>query len=285
MLFGGETANSYYEEGLTAVMKGDNAKALAHFKRALELNTLLHNARRQLGKCLLRQGDIEQALGHLRTAVKMTPDSAAPLLDYGFALVHARKLDEATSAFSEALRLNENEPKAVLGLAYCAFFREQWTTAVNLVYRVMEMGRNQFDAYYLLVRAADKANMLEVSAEYSQKAVELMNNSIETVPDQVPAHYLRGRVYFDLNNYSLALVDFDAALAHAGPDDAYLAYNELFAYVDLLAMKAECLRRLNRGAEADAVDETLRNLAPKGKEADKEVEAAHNANTPGAEES
>ena len=49
MLFGGETAQSYYEEGLTAAMKGDLPLALARFRRALELDVQLHNARYQIG--------------------------------------------------------------------------------------------------------------------------------------------------------------------------------------------------------------------------------------------
>ena len=35
MVFGGETADSYYDEGVTASMKGDVAQAVRHFKKAL----------------------------------------------------------------------------------------------------------------------------------------------------------------------------------------------------------------------------------------------------------
>ena len=38
MAFGGETADSYYDEGLTASMKGDLRGAIAHFEKAIQLD-------------------------------------------------------------------------------------------------------------------------------------------------------------------------------------------------------------------------------------------------------
>ena len=93
MLFGGETAQSYYEEGLTASMKGDLDKAIRYFQRACELDAGLHNARHQIGRCLLRQGNAEAALPLLRAVSQKLPASTAPVLDTGYALLQLGRID------------------------------------------------------------------------------------------------------------------------------------------------------------------------------------------------
>lgn len=244
MLFGGETAQSYYEEGLTAAMKGDLDLAVRYFRRAYALDAGLHSAQHQTGRCLLRQGNAEEALPLLQAAAKKLPGLSAPQLDTGFALLQLGRIEEARNTFAALLQEKPDEPRAVMGLAYCAFEREQWETAVNLVQRSIEMGRVQFDTHFLLARAADKTNMLDVSTAHYRKAEELMNKSIEATPDQAAGYYLRGRVYRGLGQFSAALDDMEAAEKHAQDDRRYYAYNEIFSKQDIRSEKESLLAEL-----------------------------------------
>ncbi|HNT87522.1 MAG TPA: tetratricopeptide repeat protein, partial [Candidatus Hydrogenedentes bacterium] len=61
MAFGGESAESYYDEGLTAAMKGDVEQAIALFKQAVQLDSSFLAAFHQLARCYLRTGQSEKA--------------------------------------------------------------------------------------------------------------------------------------------------------------------------------------------------------------------------------
>ena len=69
MAFGGESAESYYDEGLTASMKGDMAHAIGYFRKAIQLDRGFLAAQHQLGRALTRIGRNEDAVGLLREVV------------------------------------------------------------------------------------------------------------------------------------------------------------------------------------------------------------------------
>ncbi len=241
MLFGGETAQSYYEEGLTAAIKGDMDQAIRYFQRANELDAGLHQAQYQIGRCLLRQGKAQAALPLLEAATRNLQGLIPPRLDLGFAFLHLRHTEAARGVFSEILRENPEEPRAILGLAYCAFSKGHWETTINLVQHTIELGRVQFDTHFLLARAADKANMPDVSTIHYQKAEELMNQSIEATPEQPAGYYLRGRVYFGLGQRKAALEDVEMALKYVLPNRRYYAYNEIFSREEISSLKESIL--------------------------------------------
>lgn len=251
MLFGGETAQSYYEEGLTSAMKGDLDQAVVYFRRALQLDGRLYQAYHQIGRCLLRQGKAEEALPCFERALRFLGDLSAPRLDLGFALLQLGRIEAARELFAGLLQEKPEESRAVFGLAYCAFAKGQWETTVNLVQRTIETGRVQFDTHFLLARAADRANMLDISTVHYQKAEKLMDQSIEASPEQVAGYYLRGQVHYGLGQYSAALEDVEMALKYVQPGRRYVAYNELFSQEEIVALKQSLLNELNIAEEGN----------------------------------
>lgn len=265
MLFGGETADSYYEEGVTAAMKGDLDQAIRHLTRALELNTEMHNARHQLGKCYMRQGKPDQARRCLEVAAQKLPGLSQPRVDLGFVLLTLGKIEAARAQFSEALNIKTDDARAVLGLGCCAFECKQWETATRLAQRALELGRVHFDAHFLLARAADNAGMLELSTPHFRRAIELMDQSIETNPDQTAGYYLRGSVYFETQQYPAAKEDFETALKLADKERHYSAYHQHFTYVDILTMLGRCLLELGQPQAAAEIGKEIAARAPTNK--------------------
>jgi tetratricopeptide (TPR) repeat protein len=245
MLFGGETAQSYYEEGLTSAIKGDLDQALLYFRRALQLDDQLHQARHQIGRCLLRQGKAEEALPSLDKAARALAEVSAPRVDLGFAFLQLGRIEAARDIFAGLLQEKPNEARAVLGLAYCACGKGQWETALGLAQRAIELGRTQFDTHFLIARAADKVNRVDISTAHYQKAEELMNQSIEASPDHPAGYYLRARVHHGLGRYTAALDDIENALKYVRPGQRYAAYNELFSQEEIVAYKESLLVELN----------------------------------------
>ena len=261
MLFGGETAQSYYEEGPTAAMKGDLPLALARFRRALELDVQLHNARYQIGKCLLRMGQAGEALEHLEKVSKHLM-MTQPLVDAGYALLLLNRVEEARQKFSDALQLKPEDARAILGLARCAVAKDQWETAMNLAQHVLQSGYAHFDSHFLIACSADNCGLPETAAANYEKALELMERTIDANPDQPAGYFLRGKVYFFQGNNKAALEDFEAALTKADANAHYAAYHEHFTVLDMLCIKGLTLHKLGRREEAQAVGKRILELAP-----------------------
>lgn len=246
MLFGGETAESYYEEGLTAYMKGEFAQAIRFFERAYELNANLHIAHYQIGRCLLRQGKADAALSKFTRTARMLSNHVPLKLDTGFALLQLRRTQEARSTFASILEEHPEEPRAILGLAYCAFTNEQWDVVVNLLMPIVEQGRAQFDTHYLMARAADKLDLPGLSTEHYQQAAHLAEKCAEASPSHPAGYYLKALISSQMGNYATALQDIEKALEYAEAEQVYSAYTEVFTKEDIGALK--------KSIEANAVE-------------------------------
>ena len=262
MLFGGETAQSYYEEGITAAMKGDLPLAVSRFKRALELDTQLHHAQHQIGKCFLRMGQPKEALEHLQIAAKRLPELALPKIEVGYAFLLLHKVEEARTNFSDALMGKSDDPRAVMGLARCAAEEEQWGTVAGLTQHALDLGYSHFDTHLLKARAEDKCGTPEAAQRHYNQAVKLIDQSIDANPDQPTGYYLRGMAYFYQDNYSAAITDFDEALAKADQNSHYSAYNEHFTVLDILCMKGRCQEHFGHGGKARETGKRILELAP-----------------------
>ncbi|MGI6139919.1 MAG: tetratricopeptide repeat protein [Candidatus Hydrogenedentales bacterium] len=246
MLFGGDSAQSYYEEGLTSAIKGNYEEAIRYFKEALKRDKYLYQAEHQIGRCLLRQGKTKEALPILEKAVKHLDELSAPKIDLGNALIQQGQIKGARDIFSYLLKTKPQEKRAVLGLAYCAFHEAQWETAAGLLQRTLELGRSQFDVHFLLAQAADKMGEFQLAIAQYQQAENLMQQSIEATPDQAAAYYLLARVHEGMGYYNRAVEDIDQALLYAEEGQCYSAYNILFSRETMLAYKETLTTKLRK---------------------------------------
>lgn len=262
MAFGGETADSYYDEGLTAAMRGEIEQAVAHFQRALELEPGHIAAQHQLGKCHLRLGDLTQAVDYFQRVIRAKPSQLPPRLDLGFALLEQNRADQAERVFLEVLNVKQDNARAQLGLAYCAFEKAEWERALQLAQASTQQGAAQFAAWYLLGRAAKLCGRLEAASEALKRAEALMEKAIETAPDQPESYYLRGEVQFALEHFPEALDSFRAAEDRSRMGEKYSSYGEYFTRLDILGRRGACLQRLGRVDDARAVGRQILEADP-----------------------
>ena len=59
-----------------------------------------------MGHALLRAGNVEEAIGHLREALRLMPDSAVAHYNLGNALLQSGRAPEAIDQYEQALRIN-----------------------------------------------------------------------------------------------------------------------------------------------------------------------------------
>lgn len=262
MAFGGETAESYYDEGLTASMKGDLRAAITHFEKAIQLDNSMATAYHQLGKCYHRMGKVKKAVAFLQQVTTKKPDQLPPRIDLGYAQLSLGRTGDARASFEEVIARKVDNTRALLGLGLCSFHEGQWEAAMTVAQQVVAQTGANFAAYFLLCRAARLAGIMEVAIEAHRTADTLIEKTIETTPDSPEGYYLRGELHFAQEDLARALDAYRAAEDRVHPDKSYLAYGEHFSRLDIIAKRGLCLQRLGREDAAREAGELILKADP-----------------------
>jgi tetratricopeptide (TPR) repeat protein len=265
MAFGGENAESYYDEGLTALMKGDVAHAEEYFTRAIQMDHTLIVAYHQLGKCYMRMGQARRSSEMLAQVVSRKPEFVPAKLDLGQALLQQGELEKARQQFSQVLAFQPQNPKAHLGMGQVSFQEGNWPAAVSMAQAARAMGGPNFSVLFLLGRAAKLSGNTMLADESLNEAEALIEKSVELSPDMPEGYYLRGEVCFVQERFGSAMDHYRAAEDRADPKRHYAAFGENFTRADLMLKRGLCLQRLGNIAGAREVGEQVLAMAPENK--------------------
>jgi tetratricopeptide (TPR) repeat protein len=264
-VFGGENSESYYDEGVTAAMKGDLARAAECFDKAIRLDNSNAAAYHQLGKTLLRTGQTDRAVELLREVVRKRPKQVPPRLDLGYALLGGGDPAGAREQFDRVVHTDASNARALLGLAQVAFQEGNWMGAVEQAEAAKGISGPSFGILFLLGRAARLAGSAELSAESLDQADKLLEKTVEMNPDKPEGHYLRGEVAFVRDQFSTALEYYRSAEDRCKPDRFYSAFGESFCEVDVLAKEGLCYQRLSKMDRAREMGERILAVDPNHK--------------------
>lgn len=263
--FGGDNAESYYDEGLTASMKGDLRQAAEFFEKALRLDSSMATAYQQLGKCYARLGKHKLAVKLLGEVVRKRPRLIAPRIDLGLALIGLGQFATARQQFQQVLGVDQNNVKALLGVASADFSEGNWNGALANAQTAQMQGGQNFAVHYMLGRAAKLAGDTTLSVKALDQADRMMEKYVEANPDQPEGHFLRAEVAFVRESITAALESYRAAEDKATEGRSYLAYGESFTLVDILVKQGLCLQRLAKKDRAREVGERILELDPDNK--------------------
>lgn len=265
MVFGGENAESYYDEGLTANVKGDVAQAVKCFEKALQLDRSFLAAHHQLAKCYLRMGDGRRAVYILQQVVNRKPDQLPARLDLGFALLAVGHPEEARRHFAQVLAMDPTNFRAQLGVAQTCFDAGDWLGAITMAQSCLDNGGPSFAAFFLLGRAAKLAGEATLARTALERADAVIEKLIEAQPNQPDGHYLRAEVSFAREHYASALEQYRAAEDRMDSARTYSAFGETFCLTDVLAKQGLCCRRLNRLDKARELGARILEIDPEHK--------------------
>jgi tetratricopeptide (TPR) repeat protein len=262
MVFSGENAESYYDEGLTASMKGDLGRAVECFEKAVQLDSSMVAAYHQLAKCYVRCGQNKRAANLLQQVVDRKPDQIPPRLDLGYALLSLGSFQDARKQFGYLIARAPDNARAHLGLAKVCFQEGDWTGAVMHAQTALERSGPNFAVLFVLGRAAKLASNAALAEESLDQSDKLLEKSIELQPDQPEGYYLRGEVAMVRDQLPTALEHFRAAEDRAKRNQLYTAFGESFTYVDVLAKQGVCYQRLGNTDRAREIGERILQLQP-----------------------
>lgn len=263
MAFGGENAESYYDDGLTASMKGDLHRARKCFEKAIHMDSSFVAAYHQVAKCYLRLGHSLRAVEILQQVIKKRPENTTARLDLGYALLAMGRHDAALNQFKQLVALDETSARPVLGLAQVHYGLGDGQTAMAHAEAALHMGDPNFAVLFILGRAAKMADEIAFANTYLEQADTLIEKTLEGNPEGPEGYYLRGEVAVARNQFATALEHYAAALEHADaekPDRNYSAYGEHFTRIDILAKTGLCYHRLGKTEQARKYGEKVLEL-------------------------
>jgi tetratricopeptide (TPR) repeat protein len=130
---------------------------------------------------------------------------------------------KAIPSFESVLRDKPNavQPRYLLGLCY--FFGERWADAANTLEPLWAQEYAQLSYLYVLSIAAHRAHMKELDERATAQLVKAGEGSPEF-------HLFMGKAHLNLEQYDLALADFQAA-AQANPALTFVHFNLGLTYL------------------------------------------------------
>lgn len=173
-----EQAAQLVAEGVAALEKNDVSAARSFFQKALEANPGEVSALTYLGVLADRAGDLGEAERHFAAAANHSPDSAAARNNYGAILLKLGRLPEAAIQFELSLRLDKDQPNALVNLAQIRFSGgtpEDWRAARALFDRAYALAPDAEVARALVVvalRLEDRQAAARYFPEYSARLAE-----------------------------------------------------------------------------------------------------------------
>lgn len=114
-------ADALVAEGAAALARGDEASARDAFTRALQAEPDHVDAHTYLGVLADRAGDLKEAERHFAAAAAFAPFSASARNNHGAVLVRLGRRQLAAAQFEASLKLNPNQPNALVNLAQIRF--------------------------------------------------------------------------------------------------------------------------------------------------------------------
>jgi len=191
---------------------GRTLEARSAFRQAIALEPTNARWHVGLGVVELAGGDVAAAVTACDAAIDRDPRGAKAYYNRGCAMLQVGEHEQAVADFSSAIRWNPKDPAAHNSLGVALASLERFDAATECFLRASSLGvlpaahANCAAAYY-------RCGEIELALTELNTAIRLERNNITHLTN-------RGRIYLDLGESRLALVDFVEARKLAPQDPA-----------------------------------------------------------------
>ncbi|VAX19820.1 hypothetical protein MNBD_NITROSPINAE01-1832 [hydrothermal vent metagenome] len=196
------------------IKSGDYKKAIAELENGVarspdDLDQII-----LLAETYQRAGLEKKALEQFIIAGSQKPDSSVEMINKGYEQLNAGELDEAKASFNDALKKDENEPRARVGLASIYVKVGANKKAVEQCQKALEITPDYAPALNRLAWVFAKQGVeLEKARAMSEKSLSVFDDIPEYIDTLSEVHY-------SLKEYDTAISLIKKAIALA-PDDRY----------------------------------------------------------------
>jgi tetratricopeptide (TPR) repeat protein len=173
----------------------------AHAEALANASSLHHDR----GLDLYRAGRADEAVGPLREAVRLAPESPAALHDLGVVLEDSGRPAEALNVFGRALALRPDWPEAISNQALALFALNRLDEALARCDRALDLKPDHAAAWF------NRADVLAALGRF-EDALASLDRTLALTPDSVDAWVRRGDMLGYLHRIDEARTSYDEAL-------------------------------------------------------------------------
>jgi tetratricopeptide (TPR) repeat protein len=210
-------ANSHNNLGVVLQARGQIEQAIGCFRNAIRIDPAFAQALTNLGNLLAGAGQIDEGLDMLNRAVAASPTAADIHNNLGVALQAKGRFTDAIAAHRKAIALRNNFPEAYFNLGNALRSVKQDVYAEE-AYRQAIVLRPEY------AEAMTNLGILLSLANRTEEAIDILRRSIQTRPSVVQAHNSLGIQYKTIGSFDEAEAAFREAIA-IRPDYAEAHFN------------------------------------------------------------
>ncbi len=212
-----------FQSGQDALNQGYLDEAEHDFRQVLALDPQAGAAYANLGVLYIRRKQWSKALENLDRAERLMPHEPGVRLNIGLAYFRQNEFLKAIPLFESVVRDQPQavQPRHLLGLCY--FFTERWADAANTLEPLWPQELQQLSYLYVLAISAHRAGRKDLDDRATLQLTRVGEGSPEF-------HLFMGKAHLNLEQYDLALADFQAA-AEANPKLTFVHFNLGLAYL------------------------------------------------------
>ncbi len=221
--------------------------------------TILPQSVRQLtrtGETFMEAGQYEAAYEQFTQIIQAAPNRADGYMARAGALEAMERYEDAYSDLERAHALAERDEDVLIALGRIGNILGRYEDALKHLNRASALARRNYDIYPEKVITLIRLRRLDQALAVADTALTLSRRDTRS-----HAHYLKGKVYTNLNNETLAKREFEQSVRRDGdnPDPRLALAELLIAEGDLDGAMSQCNEVLKRN-DNDTRAHTLRSL-------------------------
>lgn len=212
-----------FRDGQEALNANRLTEAERDFRAIIAADPQVGGAYANLAVVYMRRKQWTSALSMLHKAEKLLPGVAGISLNIGLVYFRQNEFLKAIPPLESAVRGEPDalQPRHLLGLCY--FFTERWADAANTLEPLWQQESGQLSYLYVLSIASHRAGMKDLDEKATAQLIKTGDGSPEF-------HLFMGKAHLNLEQYDLALADFQAA-AQANPKLTFVHFNLGLTYL------------------------------------------------------
>jgi tetratricopeptide (TPR) repeat protein len=212
-----------FQDGQNALNQGRLDEAERDFRQVIAVNPEVGGAYANLGVVCMRRKQWTEALEMLHKAERLLPQLPGIRLNIGLTYYRQSEYLKAIEPFESVVRDQPDAAQARHLLGLCYFFADRWADAATTLEPLWPQASQQLSYLYVLSIAAHRAGMKGVDEKATAQLIKIGDGSPEF-------HLFMGKAHLNLQQYDLALADFQAA-AEANPNLTFVHFNLGLAYL------------------------------------------------------